>query len=157
MRRAQKDAPSSSTNILKPNRSPTAFETRVYALCSAIPRGHVATYGGMADALGCGSARAVGQAMRRNPFAPRVPCHRVIAASRGIGGFSGESSVSGAGGHLRRKRAMLVAEGVAFESDDEGGGGAAYWRVIAGCVLSARETAALLLELPPTKGGGGGK
>jgi methylated-DNA-[protein]-cysteine S-methyltransferase len=153
MRRAQKPKAAAARDAAPPTpRTPTPFETRVYSLCSAIPRGRVATYGSMSAALGCGSARAVGQALRRNPFAPRVPCHRVIAASRGIGGFSGESSPSGAGGHLRRKRRMLVDEGCVFESEDEAGGGAAYWRVRAACVLSARETAALLL-LPPNGGG----
>lgn len=127
-----------------PPRAPTAFEQRVYALCAAIPAGKVASYGAMAAALGCGSARAVGQAMRRNPFAPRpVPCHLVVSASRDIGGFSGDASPCCAGGHVRRKRALLREEGVAFECDEEKGGGAAYWRVKASCVLSVGETRTL--------------
>lgn len=65
----------------------TSFERRVYDLCSQIPRGQVSTYGDMAKSL-CSSPRAVGQALRRNPFAPEVPCHRVVAADRKIGGFS---------------------------------------------------------------------
>lgn len=69
------------------NAQVTSFETRVYDLCSQIPRGQVSTYGDMAKSLGS-SPRAVGQALRRNPFAPEVPCHRVVAADRKIGGFS---------------------------------------------------------------------
>jgi methylated-DNA-[protein]-cysteine S-methyltransferase len=141
----------------KPNRPPTPFERRVYALCSAIPRGRVSTYGGMAAALSPrGSARAVGQAMRRNPFAPRVPCHRVIAASRLIGGFSGEAGPccgrrpggggggGGGGGHVSRKRALLRGEGVRFESESEADAG--YWVVARLCVLSEAETARLLAQ-----------
>ncbi|WIA23191.1 hypothetical protein OEZ86_010081 [Tetradesmus obliquus] len=74
--------------VSKPNRPPTAYEQRVYEMCKAIPKGKVSTYGDMAKALSS-SARAVGQAMRRNPFAPVVPCHRVVASSLDLGGFSG--------------------------------------------------------------------
>jgi methylated-DNA-[protein]-cysteine S-methyltransferase len=92
------------------SRPPTAFERRVYAAVSRIPRGRVATYGELARHLGCGSAQAVGQALRRNPFAPRVPCHRVVAASLAPGGFQGQR----AGPALRRKLALLTKEGVRF-------------------------------------------
>jgi len=68
-------------------RNVTAFETKVYELCKQIPKGKVSTYGSMAKALGCGAPRSVGQALRRNPFAPTVPCHRVVAADRRLGGF----------------------------------------------------------------------
>lgn len=65
----------------------TVFEGKVYDLCRKIPEGKVATYGSMAKALGCGAARAIGQAMRRNPFAPEVPCHRVVSSDLQLGGF----------------------------------------------------------------------
>jgi len=135
----------------------------VYAVCAAIPRGRVGTYGGLSAALGRGSARAVGQAMRKNPFAPRVPCHRVIAASRAIGGFAGEAGPPGgggggggmttAGGHVARKRAMLRGEGVRFESDEPGEAG--YWAVARACVLSTDEMAALVLAARAAADGGG--
>ncbi|MCK5801705.1 MAG: MGMT family protein, partial [Lentisphaeria bacterium] len=60
--------------------------------------------------LGCRSFQAVGQALRRNPFAPEVPCHRVIASDLGIGGFGGETS----GEKIRRKLDLLESEGVRF-------------------------------------------
>lgn len=69
-------------------RPPTEFEARLHAVCKRIPRGKVATYGQLAKVLGS-APRAVGQALRRNPYAPVVPCHRVIAASLELGGFSG--------------------------------------------------------------------
>lgn len=67
----------------------SAFHQRVYARTRAIPPGQVMTYGELATELrGKGLARAIGQAMGANPFAPVVPCHRVLAASGQPGGFS---------------------------------------------------------------------
>ena len=66
----------------------------VYRLARAIAPGDTRTYGELARALGKpGAARAIGQAMGRNPFAPVVPCHRVVAAS-GAGGFSAGGGVA---------------------------------------------------------------
>jgi len=80
------------------------FMQRTWALCARIPRGSVATYGDLARALGCpGAARAVGMAMARNPYAPRVPCHRVVGADGSLHGFQGG---------LDKKAAMLREEGV---------------------------------------------
>lgn len=64
------------------------FHRQVYARAQSIPRGHVVTYGELARQTGSpGAARAVGQAMARNPFPLIVPCHRVVGAA-GLGGFS---------------------------------------------------------------------
>ncbi|GLC40220.1 hypothetical protein PLESTM_001016800 [Pleodorina starrii] len=102
------DAPASSG---KPNRPPTAFEERLYQLCKCIPAGKVSTYGAMASVLQS-SPRAVGQALRRNPFAPVVPCHRVVAADLSLGGFSGAWGI--ADPKVQRKKRMLEEEGVEF-------------------------------------------
>ncbi|PRW59512.1 RING-2 [Chlorella sorokiniana] len=99
----------------KPNRPPTAFESRLYAVCKCIPAGRVATYGVMAEVLGS-APRACGQALRRNPYAPVVPCHRVIAASLELGGFSGGWGLGCDTVH--KKRRLLEEEGVRF--DDHG-------------------------------------
>ena len=88
----------------------TDFQRCVYAATKRIGRGKVTTYALLACAVGCGSPRAVGQALRRNPFAPAVPCHRVIASDLTIGGFAGET----AGPAIRRKKALLEKEGVRF-------------------------------------------
>lgn len=65
------------------------FERRVYALTRAIPPGETRTYGAIATALGePGAARAVGQALGRNPWPIVIPCHRVTAADGRAGGFS---------------------------------------------------------------------
>jgi methylated-DNA-[protein]-cysteine S-methyltransferase len=93
-------------------RSVTPFQQRVYEALCRIPTGRVTTYALLARHLACRSAQAVGQALRRNPFAPRVPCHRVIAADLTLGGFCGKRG----GAAIRRKRALLAAEGVAFDA-----------------------------------------
>ena len=90
--------------------SVTRFQKRVYEAVSLIPPGRVATYGEVARHIGCGSPQSVGQALKRNPFAPRVPCHRVIASTFTPGGFEGETG----GATTRRKTALLAEEGVRF-------------------------------------------
>lgn len=91
-------------------RSPTDFEMRVYTEVAKIPVGKVITYGALAARLGCGSARAVGQALKRNPQAPGIPCHRVICADRSPGGYLGTVERDA------RKRTLLEGEGVHFDS-----------------------------------------
>jgi methylated-DNA-[protein]-cysteine S-methyltransferase len=88
----------------------TVFQERVYAALRRVPRGRVTTYGALARALGVRGPRAVGQALRCNPFAPEVPCHRVIRSDLAIGGFAGETG----GAEIRRKLRLLRAEGVVF-------------------------------------------
>jgi len=88
----------------------TPFQRQVYAALCTIPRGRVMTYQGLAHLVGCGSCQAVGQALKRNPDAPRVPCHRVITSLLTLGGYSGKRD----GAATRRKRELLEAEGVQF-------------------------------------------
>lgn len=74
-----------------------AFNRRIYEIARAIPPGSTLTYGDIATRLGGGEpelARDVGVAMGQNPFAPIVPCHRVVAANRKAGGFSARGGVS---------------------------------------------------------------
>ena len=92
----------------------TPFQDAVFRLTSQIPRGKVSTYGAIHKALqqqGKKSAAiAVGQALRKNPFAPQVPCHRVIASDLSLGGYFG----------LRKniqKEKILAEEGVVFENE----------------------------------------
>ena len=98
----------------------TPFEKRVWSLLCQIPVGHVTTYAKLAAHLGS-SPRAVGNAMRRNPFAPDVPCHRCVATGGGLGGFKGVGPAKAAtmeGITLAEKRSLLRKEGVRF--DDRG-------------------------------------
>lgn len=90
----------------------TPFQERVYAALLEVPAGFVTTYGALAKRLGCGSAQAVGQALKNNPFAPHVPCHRVVATDRSLGGFQGERD----GAPVARKVRLLRGEGVRFDA-----------------------------------------
>ena len=72
-----------------------AFHRRVYEAARRIPPGETLSYGELAARLGAPrSARAVGQALGRNPFAIVVPCHRVLAAGGKVGGFSANGGVT---------------------------------------------------------------
>ena len=150
-------SPSTSTSSAntntnkKPARPPTAFERRVYEATSAIPRGRVSTYGEVARLLGS-SPRAVGGALRRNPFAPAVPCHRVVAAGgAALGGFSG---TWGATPETARKLSMLQEEQVEMRTKKgkgrgkggkgKGGGGAGEVEFDRAAVMSAAELAEAL-------------
>ena len=85
------------------------FHRRVFELARTIRAGQTSTYGELAAKLGDpGSARAVGEALGRNPFPIVVPCHRVLAASGKLGGFS-------AHGGAATKRRMLIIEGALLE------------------------------------------
>jgi len=90
----------------------TDFQKKVYALTKKVPRGKVTTYSAIAKKLKS-SPRAVGQALRVNPFAPVVPCHRVIKSDGTIGGFSGETT----GKPIQEKIAMLRKEGVEIKNN----------------------------------------
>ena len=71
-----------------------------------VPAGATITYGELARRIGCRSAQAVGQALKRNPFAPDVPCHRVVGANGSLGGYFGERE----GEMIERKRKLLNEE-----------------------------------------------
>ena len=90
------------------------FHRRVYEAARAIVPGRVKTYGELARELGdAGASRAVGQALGHNPFAPIVPCHRILAAQGASGGFSAE-------GGARTKLRMLEIERAVLSPDGPG-------------------------------------
>ncbi|MDF1853254.1 MAG: MGMT family protein [Verrucomicrobiales bacterium] len=91
-------------------RPPTEFERKVYDAVQLVPKGMVTTYGLLGQYIACASAQAIGQALRRNPFAPETPCHRVVSRDLSIGGFYGTSE----GEPIERKRRLLEREGVTF-------------------------------------------
>ncbi len=106
-----------------PSRTPTEFETRVYEALREIPKGRVVTYSALAARLGCGSTQAVGQALKRNPFAPEVPCHRVIKTNQSLGGYAGKVK----GVRVERKRRLLADEGVEFDEAGKLADGSKVW------------------------------
>lgn len=91
-------------------REPSDFEMAVYNAVRLIPKGKVATYGTICRRIKRGTARAVGSALAKNPFAPEVPCHRVVRADGSLGGFHGETS----GLRVEEKEALLRGEDVPF-------------------------------------------
>ena len=93
-------------------RGASAFDPmRLYELLLAIPRGKVVTYGTLAEMLGNrGYARAVGNALHRNPDPLQIPCHRVVNRK-------GEVSEAYAFGGAEAQRKRLEGEGIVFEPD----------------------------------------
>ncbi|KAG0141785.1 hypothetical protein CROQUDRAFT_663362 [Cronartium quercuum f. sp. fusiforme G11] len=121
------------------------FQWRVYDVVLRIPYGRVTTYGILAELLSTphqsgskarrGSPQAVGNALRTNPFAPFIPCHRIVNADLYIGGFFGDYGIQtatspgpgairnrkvkqrGTSNHVGRKIELLTSEGVRVGHD----------------------------------------
>lgn len=79
------------------------FNQRCYEILKKIPKGKVTTYKEIAKALGSKGYRAVGNAMNKNPNAPKVPCHRVVRTDGSLGGYAYG---------LKKKIELLNSEGV---------------------------------------------
>lgn len=75
-----------------------SFNQKVWDLTARIPKGKVTIYRIIARKLGTKAYRAVGNALNRNPYAPRVPCHRVVKSNGEVGGFA----------HGTRKKIMML-------------------------------------------------
>ncbi|HLC53271.1 MAG TPA: MGMT family protein [Candidatus Nanoarchaeia archaeon] len=84
------------------------FNERCYTLLRDVPHGKVTTYKALAHAMRTKAYRAVGNAMNKNPYAPKVPCHRVINSNGSLGGFAHG---------VKRKIEMLKEEGIKIEND----------------------------------------
>tara|TARA_Y100000992_G_scaffold251590_1_gene183800 strand:+ start:50 stop:328 length:279 start_codon:yes stop_codon:yes gene_type:complete len=86
--------------------SPTKFQLKVWKYIKKIPKGKVKTYKEVAIAIKRPkSARAVANACGKNPYAPKIPCHRVIRSDGGLGGYSGR-------GGIKQKLRLLRSEKV---------------------------------------------
>lgn len=91
----------------------TNFNDKVYALCKKIPKGRVSTYKEIARVMKTKAYQAVGNALRNNPFAPQVPCHRVVKTNGSIGGFGGQTK----GKKIKEKVLLLEKEGVKVKNN----------------------------------------
>jgi O-6-methylguanine DNA methyltransferase len=89
-----------------------SFDRKVWNLMKRIPKGRVTTYGLIAKKLHTRAYRAVGNACRRNPYAPKVPCHRVVKSDGSIGGFAGKTS----GKTVQKKIRLLRKENVEIDN-----------------------------------------
>ena len=86
----------------------TKFQLKVWDYLKKIPRGSVKTYSQVAKGIGKPlAARAVANAIGKNPFAPKIPCHRVIRSDGSLGGYSGK-------GGIKTKRLLLKKEGISL-------------------------------------------
>jgi methylated-DNA-[protein]-cysteine S-methyltransferase len=88
----------------------TNFQKRIYEALKKVPKGRVITYKDLGRAVHTKAYRAVGSAMAKNPFAPFVPCHRVIRSDGVVGNYSGK------GGH-QAKIKMLASEGIEIKNN----------------------------------------
>ena len=84
----------------------TKFQLKVWAYLRKIPYGSIKTYSQVAKDIGKPLAvRAVANAIGKNPYAPKIPCHRVIRSDGSLGGYSGK-------GGVKTKRFLLKKEGI---------------------------------------------
>ncbi|CEL62248.1 methylated-DNA- [Rhizoctonia solani AG-1 IB] len=102
----------------KDSKRVTRHQWAVYDYILNIPKGNVTTYKSVCNGLGQGSPRSVGSALRINPFAPYVPCHRIISSDLYLGGYCGEwGPQSKTGTQYYRKLQLLRDEGIEFEDN----------------------------------------
>ena len=84
----------------------TKFQLKVWKYLKTIPKGQLRTYLQVAKAIKKPkAARAVANAIGKNPYAPKIPCHRVIRSDGSLGGYSGK-------GGINTKRKLLKLEGI---------------------------------------------
>ena len=84
----------------------TKFQLKVWSYLKKIPKGSVITYSQVAKSIGKPLAvRAVANAIGKNPYAPKIPCHRVIRSDGSLGGYSGK-------GGIKTKKLLLKKEGI---------------------------------------------
>ena len=86
----------------------TEFQLQVWSYLKKIPKGKLKTYAQVAKAIGKPKAvRAVANAISKNPFPPKIPCHRVIRSDGKLGGYSAK-------GGIKTKKKLLKNEGFLF-------------------------------------------
>ena len=86
----------------------TQFQLKVWSYLKKIPKGKLKTYAQVAKAIGKPkAARAVANAIGKNPFPPKIPCHRVIRSDGKLGGYSAK-------GGIKTKKKLLKNEGFSF-------------------------------------------
>ena len=86
----------------------TQFQLKVWSYLKKIPKGKLKTYAQVAKAIGKAKAiRAVANAIGKNPFPPKIPCHRVIRSDGKLGGYSAK-------GGIKTKKKLLKNEGFSF-------------------------------------------
>ena len=91
----------------------SAFSKKIYDNLKKVPHGFVTTYKELSKSINSKAYRAVGNALRNNPYAPVVPCHRVVKSDGSIGGFNGKTD----GVEIQNKIKLLLNEGVIIKKN----------------------------------------
>jgi methylated-DNA-[protein]-cysteine S-methyltransferase len=89
------------------------FSQKVYNLVKKIPKGRISSYKAIAEKLNTKAYQAVGQALKHNPYAPKVPCHRVVKTNGSLGGYAGKIK----GKKINKKVKLLLKEGVVVKTN----------------------------------------
>ncbi len=84
------------------------FNEKCYQVLKTVPKGKITTYKEIAQALNSKAYRAVGTAMNKNPYAPKVPCHRVINSNGNVGNFASGT---------KNKIKLLKKEGIEIKNN----------------------------------------
>jgi|SRR3989338_4637545 len=92
-----------------------SFNEKVWNSTKKIPEGKISTYKLIAEKLGVKSYRAVGRALRCNPYSPAVPCHRIVKSDGSIGGFKGSSNPNSK--EIKEKIKLLEKEGIRIKNN----------------------------------------
>ncbi len=90
----------------------TSFAEKVYRLLTNVPPGYVTTYKELGRALNCRGYRLIGQILSKNPYAPLVPCHRVVKSDGSLGGFKGSYDSK----DTQEKVKLLTSEGIIIKN-----------------------------------------
>jgi methylated-DNA-[protein]-cysteine S-methyltransferase len=98
------------------NKTITELQYKIYIELLKIPAGKVTTYKQIAKQVKCNSPRAIGQALKKNPYAPDVPCHRVVKSNLSLGGFAGSFEDD----KVSKKLKLLISEGVELTESKKG-------------------------------------
>lgn len=88
------------------------FDEKVYFITKQIPKGSISTYKEIGKAIGTKAYRAIGQVLAVNPYAPEVPCHRVVKSDGKLGGFFGGYESD----NINRKIRLLESEGIQIKN-----------------------------------------
>jgi methylated-DNA-[protein]-cysteine S-methyltransferase len=91
------------------------FNEKIYSILKKVPKGKVITYKDLAHRAGTRAYRAVGTALKNNPYAPLVPCHRVVKSDGFIGGFLGSNDPKSK--EVKKKIKMLRKEGITIKNN----------------------------------------
>lgn len=111
-----KEGVQTALDVALEERTISKFQFDVYSKLLEVPEGKLTTYGSLAKAVNSRCPQAVGQALKKNPFAPEVPCHRVIQTNLCLGGFKGSTRNV----ELQLKVDLLRLEGIELKRCEEG-------------------------------------